>query len=117
MAAGTPSITVFKVSDKRKTVSQQLTAVADATDWVDFQRDIAIQITGTATSVTAVVERATRGPTNTPNPAPVGDAITGNALSGIPVATFYEPGVAWWRVRITAISGGIANISITGSGE
>lgn len=118
MAAGTLNKTVSKKATSKVVTNQTLTAFDDVSDWVLCQGDIAVQITGSATAVTAVVERSTRNPSNTPNAAPLSaDNITGNPSTGIPVTSFYEPGAAWWRVRLTALTGGTVNVSFASSGE
>lgn len=118
MAAGIANKTIFNDARQRKTINQNLTAVGDVSDWVLCQRDIAVQITGVATAVTAVVERSTVNPTQGGNPAPVAtDPISGNASTGITVAQFYEPGSAWWRVRLTALTGASVDVGIATSGE
>jgi hypothetical protein len=117
MAVSSALVLSFDLSNKRKTISQDVTAAGDVTDWQLFMKDIAIQVTGVATAVNLVVERSTRVPSSNANPAPVGDPITGNPATGIPVGTFYEPGAAFWRVRVVSMTGASANISISGQGN
>jgi hypothetical protein len=118
MAAAATKL-VFNESRSRKTINQVLTSGTDISDWVSCQKDIAIQVTGPATNVIAVVERSTIDPSNgTANPAPISsDNITGNPSTGITVGQYYEPGSAWWRVRLTTLTGPSVNVSITTSGE
>lgn len=118
MAAGTQTKIVTTRPTTKLVTNQSLTANGDVSDWVLCQGDIAIQITGTATAVTAVVERSTRNPSNTPNPAPLSaDTITGNPTTGVNVASYYEPGAAYWRVRLTALTGAGVNVSFATTGE
>lgn len=118
MAVGTFNKVVSKKATQKLVTNQLLTANGDVSDWVLCEGDIALQITGSATSVTAVVERSTRNPSGTPNPAPLSsDTITGNPSTGMNVASYYEPGAAYWRVRLTALSGSGVNVSFATTGE
>jgi hypothetical protein len=90
------------------------------TDWQRFiGSDIVIALTGTATSVTVTVERS---PTDPSSPAgaltsPADSAgFTGNLSTGIPPNIYTESGVGWWRVNVTAISGGNCTASMSGGG-
>lgn len=85
------------------------------TDWVCLANNIAVQITGTATSITALVERSTQNPAAAANPATVDAPITGSPLAGIQPTPYLEPGVAWWRVNVTAVAGGDALIALSGT--
>ncbi len=118
MAAQAMSKNVINPAPKRVITNQRLTAVGDVSDWVLCQGDIAIQVTGTATAVSFIVERSTRNPSDTPNPAPVAtDPVTGNPSTGVNVLSYVEPGVAYWRVRITAMTGSNVDVSFATSGE
>lgn len=118
MAAGFANITIFDHAKRSKSFNQRLTAVNDVTDWVLCQKDIAVQLTGPSTVVTAVVERSTINPALGANPAPLDSTnLTGNPTTGINVNQFYEPGAAWWRVRVTALTGTAVDVALTTSGE
>lgn len=82
-----------------------------STDPLRFERSdegIVIQLSGTATSFTAIVERATNDPASaSANWAPAdSNPLSGNASTGIVPVRFDEPVRGWWRLRVTAISGG-----------
>lgn len=96
-------------------LEHSFTAVG-ATDWVKLTGEIAVQITGAATAITAKVQRSTRDPDDTPNTANVGEDITGNPSTGIDPVGFTEPGAAWWRVDVTALTGSPAEVSLSGGG-
>ena len=85
-------------------------------DWVQFvTTDVVAQIEGAATSVTAIVERSVFNPyEQVTNGAPAAEPITGNPATGISPSVYVEPALGWWRVRLTAISGGSATISLSG---
>lgn len=85
------------------------------TDWVCLANNIAVQITGTATSITALVERSTKNPADAANAAPADAPITGSPVAGIQPVPYLEPGVAWWRVNVTAVAGGDAVIALSGT--
>lgn len=89
------------------------------TDPLRYERSdegIVIQLSGTATSFTAIVERATLDPgAGTPNWAPADSSpLSGNASTGIAPVRYDEPVRGWWRVRITALSGGNLTVYIAG---
>lgn len=91
-----------------------LSEAPGATDWVRIKDKLAVQITGTATDVTILVERSTRAPDDPAglNTAVV-DTLTGNPATGLAPAGFDEPGLAWWRARATGITGGEVTIAIS----
>jgi hypothetical protein len=76
--------------------------------------EVCVQLSGTATSITAIVERSTRDPVQGPNWAPAGDPITGNPSTGLPIKRYMEPTRGWWRVHITALSGGSVISDVSG---
>lgn len=118
MAAGTLNKVVTPKGVNKIVTNQNLTANGDVSSWVLCQGDIAVQVSGVATAATLVVERSTRNPSDTPNPAPLSaDTITGNPSTGINVASYYEPGAAWWRVRVTALTGTSVDVSFATTGE
>ena len=86
--------------------------------WIRFEAThVIVALSGTATSVTAVVERSSRDPALGPGAAaaPADTAgITGNLATGVPGNRYEEAGVGWWRVRLTASSGGTVVASMSG---
>lgn len=98
--------------------TQTLTSPTSATDALLFKGAVAIQITGPATAVTVVVERSTSDPASGANWAPAdADAVTGNPSTGVPVQAYLEPAAAWWRVRLTAMTGASVTISLSGQSD
>lgn len=97
-----------------RTLDHTLNA-AGVTDWVCLSSNVSVQITGVATAITAIVERSTRNPAEAANPAPADEPITGNPFEGMVPSPYVEPGVAWWRVRVTDITGGEAVIALCGT--
>lgn len=99
-----------------RTLEQTLTDPG-STDWVALSGQVAVQATGTATSFTGVVERSARDPLDGADPAPAGDApLSGDISAGLPPELYAEPGVGWWRVRVTTLQGGTATVAISGRG-
>lgn len=90
-------------------------------DWTRFENtDVVAAAGGTATSFTGVIERSAVDP-NSPVANPLSGVtpadstgLTGNLTTGITPNVYREPGVGWWRIRVTACSGGSANTSISG---
>jgi hypothetical protein len=123
------SDTVFTHITPRDEVltSETVLSATGVTDWHRFREGFAVQITGTATSVTANVIRSTLYPgTNTSgqtidygqsgclaNSVTYGTAISGNPSNGI-ITTYIEPGTAWFCVQVTAVTGGNVQISMSG---
>lgn len=95
-------------------LEQQLTAVGE-TDWVCLTGDVALQVTGAATAVTVQLQRSTKDPTVAANPVTVDEVVTGNPSTGIKPVAYLEPGVAWWRGKVTALIGASVQISICGT--
>jgi hypothetical protein len=118
VAAGTAKVYNFTLKpSERKTVRQSLTANGDVSTWVQCSGDIAIQLVGAATAVTAVVERSPVHPSEGAIAGPVSTTpLTGNPSTGMPVASFFEPGVAWWRVRLTALTGDALTVAVSAVG-
>jgi len=97
-----------------RTLDHTLNA-AGVTDWVCLSSNVSVQITGTATAITAIVERSTRNPVVGANAAPASDApITGSPVAGMSPIPYAEPGVAWWRVRVTDVNGDVV-IALSGT--
>lgn len=90
-----------------------------STDPLRYERSdegIVIQLSGTATSFTAIVERATNDPAGgSPNWAPAdSSALSGNASTGIAPVRYDEPVRGWWRVRVTVLTGGNLTVYVAG---
>lgn len=90
-------------------------------DWVQWNAaTFAVSISGTATSFTGQIIRSDFDPStaafsqaaNT-TPATSAATLTGAAGSVAPLI-IYEPGMAWYAVNVTAISGGNVNVVMTG---
>lgn len=96
----------------------QTLSVTGATDWVQFQdTNIIVQIDGAATDIVAVVERSALDPSKYTDAtwAPADDLpITGDPSSGLSPFVYIELGVAFWRVRVTTLTGGTATVSLSG---
>ena len=89
---------------------------AGSTEWIKFSGGLSVQVTGVATAITGTVQRSTRDPAGgAPNIAVVAP-LTGNPSTGIAPEFFNEPGIAWWRVDVSALSGAGATVAITGAG-
>lgn len=83
------------------------------TDGVSFvATPITVQVGGTATAITAVLERSTTDPTVAASWATV-DTYSGAAAS-VGFKSYQEGGIGWWRVRVTAVAGGTVTIAMTG---
>lgn len=96
-------------------LDEDVTAAPHSTAPIRVTGEIALQIAGAATAVTAQVERSTRDPAVSPNWAPAGDPVSGNPSTGIQCKRYDEPTRAWWRVTVTAITG--SGLSVVLSGE
>jgi hypothetical protein len=84
-----------------------------STDGVSFVgTPITVQIGGTATAVSAVLERSPTDPTVTAAWSTV-DTYSGAAAS-IGFKSYQEGGIGWWRVRVTTVTGGTVTIAMTG---
>ena len=83
---------------------------------VRLSQDIVAQISGTATSIDAVLERSVADPGTTSGSwAPAEDLhFSGDLSAGIAARPYYEPLSAFYRMRIISISGGTATISLIG---
>lgn len=94
----------------------QLMEAAGATDAVRLQGDVVVQISGTATAITANVERASRDPNGAEvNWAPAeGEAFSGDLSAGISPRAYFEPATGFWRLNISALTGGTCKVSIIG---
>lgn len=101
--------------------SQLFTATASG-DACLFSKELAVQITGVATAITAIVERhpylnSVAPDPASPNWAPAdANAISGDPATGMVPTSYFEPGFGWWRVRVTVLTGASATVSMTGTG-
>lgn len=97
--------------------ASQTFAAPGSTDPVRLSHDIVVQISGTATAVDAVVERSFADPLFAANSfAPAEDEhFSGDLTVGIAARQFFEPIQAYYRVRVIAVSGGTAIVSLVGS--
>lgn len=103
-------------NDNRRSELFEILSDAGQTEEVRLQGDVIVQLSGSATAITAIVEHATRDPgTSEANWAPASDEpFTGNLSAGMAPRPYVEPATGWWRVRIASISGGDCKISIIG---
>lgn len=91
-------------------------------NWVRFDPgEIILQVDGAATAVTVVLDRMTCNPDATglaeQSYAPVTDTnTTGNPATGIQSRVFMETGIAWWRPRVTSLTGAPVFVSLSGRG-
>lgn len=117
MAGGSKQFT--DLGDERFLEYTETFSATGNTDPLRYERSdegIVIQLSGTATSFTAIVERATLDPgAVTPNWAPADSLpLSGNAAVGVAPVRFDEPVRGWWRVRVTALTGGNLTVYIAG---
>lgn len=77
---------------------------------------ILFQLSGTATSFQAVVERSTRDPLReTANWAPAeSEDWSGSLVTGTAPRAYNEPSRGWWRLRVISVSGGVLQLNIMG---
>ncbi|PZR35784.1 hypothetical protein [Caulobacter segnis] len=89
-------------------VEQAALSAAGAGTAVLIVGDFAISLYGTATAVTAELERSHTDPAGTARWTKVdGGTLSGDASSGsVRAKRFSEPGAAWYRVNASAITGG-----------
>lgn len=115
MASNIRFISIISNENERTELFDTLSAPG-STDAVRLQGNVVVQVSGSATSLTAIVEHATRDPnTSEANWAPADDTgFGGNLSAGLSPRPYVEPATGWWRVRVTAISGGNCKISIIG---
>ncbi|PZR37161.1 hypothetical protein [Caulobacter segnis] len=103
-----------------RTLEHTFTAANQVSDWACLTGELAVQITGPATSIEVQIERSTRNPLlGAPAPAaniaPAGPSIVAAPATFSP-QPYLEPGVAWWRARCVAITGASAVVAINGGG-
>lgn len=113
MAATTERVTIN--GHERMKLFEQLDE-AGSTDPIRLTGRINVQIAGTATSIVAVVERASEDPNgDRVNWAPAeADTFSGNLSAGIAPRIYVEPADGFWRVRVTTLTGGYVRVSIVG---
>lgn len=88
------------------------------TDWILLSNYIAVSVSGSATSVSIMVERSVTEPTGKIGATPVAadDApIQGNPSQGMSPVAYMEPGAAWWRIRVLDLAGGNVFVSLSGT--
>ena len=101
----------IKIAERTETFTE-----AGQTEPLRFQRNedgLTIQVSGTATEFTAIVERCTDVVAGNWAPAD-NERFTGDLSAGIPPRQYHEPSRGFWRVRVEAISGGSATVVLTG---
>lgn len=104
----------FEIEYQGVTLFDQTLSGLGSTDPVRLHGNVAVQVTGSATAIDAIVERSTRDSAN-PNWAPAEDThITGNPSTGIVVRGYAEPAAGYWRVRVVTLTGGDVTISVSG---
>ncbi len=95
-------------------------SAAGSMDWTRFEStNVTASISGTATTGTVVVERSAFDPLGSPgaSAAPADDAsFTGDLTAGVSPRAYYETGVGWWRIRVTASTGGYVDCGLSGAG-
>lgn len=95
-------------------IEDTINAAPGASSPLRVVNEVCVQITGSATAVTAQVERSTRDPGQSPNFAPAGDPITGNPSTGLAIKRYMEPTRGYWRVRVISLTGGNIVIDLSG---
>lgn len=108
--------TITKYKDSKPNDAVTVTHLFDSTgqtDWVKISGSLAVQFSGAGTSITYKVERSTVDPAGTANTVLMAASATVNPSTGVVPLFYTEPGVAWYRVNVTAITG-VVLISING---
>ena len=112
------SIRFIEIADNNNNRSELFEALSavGVTEPVRLQGSVIVQLSGTATVLTAIVEHSTRDPsTSEVNWAPADDNVfSGDLSAGIAPRPYSEPAIGWWRVRVSEISGGNCKVSIIG---
>lgn len=112
------SIRFIEIADNNNNRTELFETISSAasTDPVRLQGRVIVQLSGTATAITAVVEHCTRDPSTAEvNWAPAEDeAFSGDLSAGMAPRPYEDPAIGWWRVRVTSISGGNCKVSIIG---
>lgn len=108
----TTKITRTKQDGRRTVIATETFTGAGETDWVMMAGNISVMLTGAGTAVSATLERSVH--TDPVDEAPMGAAITGNPSTGINVANYEEVGVAWFRVKVSSLTGADVTVVMTG---
>lgn len=116
MTGETTKLNVRNKDDERTEFFEVLEAVGTTSPPIRFQGNVTVQISGSATNVTAIVERSSRGPnTGEENWAPAENTpFSGDLSAGIAPREYVEPAIGWWRVRVPTLTGGNISVSIIG---
>jgi hypothetical protein len=109
----------FKNRNYNRTVNcLQTFEEAGVTDWAPLSGKIAVQVTGSASAVSFIVERSVSDPAGPmgANPAPVEETETkGDPTSGMSPSGYFEPSTAWWRVRVINVADGSVLVALSGA--
>lgn len=88
-----------------------------ASDYKQFGTgSLVLSLSGTATAVTVQVQRSPTPPDRLGNAswAPADVAVSGSLATGVLPVEYIEPTFGWWRVNVTAVSGGTVSASLSG---
>lgn len=116
------TLTVQSPARLCSTLQEVLDANGELTTAIAVHDALTIQITGSATSLSLNVQRhpavGDGGLATGSGPSPASGSAqwvnVGSAITSLPtVIRFNEPGVAFWRVKATTISGGDATVAIS----
>lgn len=127
MSTETFSVGPIAASQQRKAVTAISRDNTDAftTDWQRFvDTEIVVAVCGSATALTAVVERSAQDPALVVNgvaqgaeASPADDTgFSGDLSAGIAPNIYAERGVGWWRVNASVVTGGTCTASLSGKG-
>lgn len=83
---------------------------------VRLQGRVVVQVSGSATDINAIVERASRDPgSGEENWAPAEtQSFVGDLSLGMPPRGYQEPAIGWWRLNVRSLDGGDVKVSIIG---
>lgn len=107
---------------KAKVMGSSGNTVPFQTAWVQFiNTNLLAALSGTATAVVAIIERSAVDPNLgslgavTPIISPADSAgFTGSLATGIPPNIYSEPGIGWWRINVTSVTGGTCTATLSG---
>jgi hypothetical protein len=109
--------TVFHhIGGRNRSVTAYLQSSAPVTtDWVCLTGNVGVQVSGAATAITYTVQRSSLDPAGQlgADAVPADVAVSGNPSTGMQAQGYIEPGVGWWRVVVSAVTGN-ATVSISG---
>ncbi len=116
MTGETTKLNIKDKSDERTEFFEILEAAGTTSPAIRLQGTVTVQLSGTATEISAVVERSSRSPgSGQENWAPAEDeTFAGDLSAGIAPREYTEPAIGWWRVRVLTLTGGDVKISIIG---